>query len=97
MVAAPIKDRVARKAALPEIARLIDATPWSGGISIWEAFALGSEAERYISDDPTLLALKGRYSKLLTIRSDPPGARVYAQPYASVEGKWELLGETPIE
>jgi len=87
----------ARNQALPEIARLVDATPWTGGIGLWDAFALGREAEVYIGDDPTLLTLSKKYSAPLTIRSDPPGAQVYARPYASVEGEWELLGETPIE
>jgi dienelactone hydrolase len=85
----------ARQVALPEIERLLDAS--AGGAAAWQAYLLGREAERFIPDDPLLERLRGRYSNPLTIRSDPPGARVYAKPYALVEGEWEILGQTPIE
>jgi hypothetical protein len=85
----------ARGVALPEIERLLDAS--TGGAGLWQACILGREAERAIPDDPLLQRLRSRYSNPLTIRSDPPGARVWAKPYALVDGEWELLGETPIE
>jgi len=85
----------ARQVALPEIERLLDAS--TGGPGTWQAYVLGREAERYIPDDPLLQRLRGRYSNPVTIHSDPSGARVYAKPYAAVDGEWELLGMTPVD
>jgi dienelactone hydrolase len=91
------RQRWARQQALPEIERLLDSTTWAGGLGTWQAFQLGREAERFIPNDPLLERLRGQYSRPLTIRSEPPGARVLAKPYAAVAQEWELLGETPIE
>jgi hypothetical protein len=91
------RQRWARQEALPEIERLVESTPWSGGLGMWKAFKLGREAERIIPSDPLLERLEGRYSHPLTIHSDPPGAQVLAKPYAAVEEEWELLGQTPID
>ena len=77
------KAQWARQVALPEIERLLDAS--AGGPGTWQAYVLGREAERSIPDDPLLQRLRGRYSNPLTIHSDPPGARVYAKPYALVD------------
>lgn len=87
----------ARNEAGPEIERLVDASAGIGGSGRWAAFELGRRAEKILPDDPLLARLRPRYSALLTIHSDPPGARVHAKPYAAPEEDWELLGETPID
>ena len=91
------KMRWARQVALPEIERAIDATPWTGGVGFWRAFNLENEAKRYLPDDPVLLALYDRTVSPLTIRTDPPGALVYARPYAGADTTWTLVGKTPID
>ncbi|MBW2541559.1 MAG: protein kinase, partial [Deltaproteobacteria bacterium] len=91
------KARWARHEAIPEIQRLVDATPGTGGPGMWQAYRLGQEAERYIADDPLLADLRERYSDPATIHTDPPGARVYSRPYGAVEEEWQLLGTTPID
>jgi dienelactone hydrolase len=87
----------ARQVALPEITRLREAATSSQGLGYWEAFQLAREAERYIPDDPTLQQMMNRLTTRLTVRSTPPGARVYAKPYAGVDLEWEYLGDTPID
>ena len=89
--------RWAREVAVPEIERLLDATTGTGGLDTWRAFQLGREAERYIPEDPVLGRLRDRYSHPLTIRSDPPGAAVYAKPYAAIDEEWRSLGPTPLD
>jgi hypothetical protein len=91
------RQRWARQEALPEIERLVNSTPWSGGLLMWQAFKLGREAERFIPSDPILERLEGRYSSPMTIHSDPPGARASAKPYAAENEEWESLGQTPID
>lgn len=89
--------RWARQTALPEIERLLAESAWFGDLNRWKAFQLGREAERYIPDDPLLERLRGRYSNVMTVHSDPPGAQVFAQPYRAEDEEWELLGETPVD
>ncbi len=91
------RQRWARQQALPEIEQLLDSSTGYGDLSRWQAFQLGREAERFIPDDPVLKQLRERYSDRVTITSDPPGARVFAKPYADSDEDWEPLGVTPIE
>jgi hypothetical protein len=91
------RQRWARQQALPEIERLVESSPGSGDLNRWQAFELGSEAERWIPNDPLLERLRERYSGLVTVHTDPPGARVLARPYAAVDEVWESLGVTPID
>ena len=91
------KIRWAHETALPEIERLLTDSAWFGDLSRFKAFQLGREAERYIPDDPLLDRLRERYSKPITLRSDPPGAQIFALPYRAEDEEWELLGETPLE
>jgi hypothetical protein len=91
------RQRWARQQALPEIERLVESSPGSGDLNRWHASALGREAERWIPNDPLLERLRERYSGLVTVHTDPPGARVLAQPYAAAGEVWEPLGVTPID
>jgi dTDP-4-amino-4,6-dideoxygalactose transaminase len=81
--------RVARQGLLPEIERLASDIPWSGeGPNGWTAYALAREAERSIPDDPMLNRLWAAISAPVTIKSDPPGARVLAKPYGQPDAKF---------
>ena len=91
------RTRWARQVALPEIERLLDATPWTGGAGMWKAYELGNEAARFLPDDPVLLALEERYSEPMTLHTEPSDARVYARPFAAADTAWTLVGKTPID
>ena len=86
----------AREVALPEIEKLLDASPGASGPGLWQAYLLGREAERDLPADPLLLRLQKRYSRPLSVYSDPPGAQVSARPYGGSDADWEALGKTPI-
>ncbi|HEU4930087.1 MAG TPA: SUMF1/EgtB/PvdO family nonheme iron enzyme, partial [Candidatus Krumholzibacteria bacterium] len=91
------RTRWARQEALPEIERLIDATPWTGGLGFWQAYALGAEVARYLPDDPVLQQLHARYTAAMTLHTDPPGAKIFARPIAPADSTWMLVGQTPID
>ncbi len=91
------KTKWARQVALPEIERALDATPWTGGVGMWQAFELVDQAGRYLPDDPVLRELHERASAPMTLRTDPPGASVYARPFAAADTTWRRVGKTPID
>jgi eukaryotic-like serine/threonine-protein kinase len=84
--------RWARDVALPEVARLTEA-----GNSL-AAFNLAVEAEEYLPEGSKALGeLWPLFSRLATVRSDPPGATVWWRAYSAEESDWRPLGRTPIE
>ena len=83
--------RVAAVQQLVETERLADAGEFAA------AFALARELERVIPGDATLAGLWPKFSVVVPIRSDPPGARVYLRPIGAAARQWELLGVTPLE
>jgi eukaryotic-like serine/threonine-protein kinase len=83
------------KTAVPEIAKLLASDrPFA-------ALKLYREAERADPASRGLVAFsEALYAPAISIRSDPPGAEVYASDYldASVgDTTWELLGSTPLK
>ena len=86
----------AREVALPQIEKLLDASPGATGPGFWQAYLLGREAERILPDDPLLQRLGRRYARPLSLYTEPPGAQVSARPYGGSETDCKLLGETPI-
>ena len=89
--------RWAREEALPEIERLVQDGTASDGLSAWTAFELAATAEQYIPDDPLFVRLVPRFSRTERIYSVPPGAKVFAKPYAQPAYAWRYIGETPID
>jgi formylglycine-generating enzyme required for sulfatase activity/dienelactone hydrolase len=92
------KVRWARQEALPEIERLVeDINIFGEGVKPWAASELATQAAKYIPDDPLLARLWPRFARYVKIYSDPPGASVYARPYANPNADWRSLGQTPID
>jgi serine/threonine protein kinase/formylglycine-generating enzyme required for sulfatase activity/cephalosporin-C deacetylase-like acetyl esterase len=83
--------RWARDQALPEIARLVEREE-SG-----KAYALATQADRYIPDDPVLRKLWPEISLSASIHTTPPGAFVFRRNYDAPNAAWELVGRSPIE
>jgi hypothetical protein len=67
------KQRWAREHLLPEINRLLLDLDIAG------AFAQALEAEKYVPDDPNLIALWPRLSIVTSIETTPAGAEIYAR------------------
>ena len=83
--------RWAREEAIPQIMRLIQADDYGG------AFALATEAELVLKDDPLLARLWPQFSLPGSIVSVPDGADVFVQPYTASDEPWKPLGRTPIK
>lgn len=79
-----------RESAIPEIRTLIDKG------ELVKAFVLTQEAERYAPNDLELRGLKERSSVVRSLRTDPPGCRVYFKDYIDWQSEWIFLGETPL-
>jgi serine/threonine protein kinase len=87
------KIRWARQKLLPEVERLAN-TSWS---DFADAFELAKEAEKYLSGDPKFSELMLKCTSRISIKTEPPGAKVYAKVYKNADDEWELLGVSPIE
>ncbi|MFQ5652952.1 MAG: SUMF1/EgtB/PvdO family nonheme iron enzyme, partial [bacterium] len=92
------KVRRARQELLPEIEQMAAQIPWTGeGLAAWRAFTVATEAERYLADDAVLNSLWPKVSRVVRIHSEPPGASVYARPYADSGAQWRYFGQTPLD
>jgi len=87
------QERWARREALPEIQKLIDAD------EITRAFRLAEKARSVLAGDPQF---EGLWLDLIqgaptTVRSEPAGANVSVKPYSEPDAEWQKIGRTPIE
>ena len=82
------KQRWAREHLLPEINRLLLDLDIAG------AFAQALEAEKYVPDDPNLIALWPRLSIVTSIETTPAGAEIYARCGGRSAAR-ALLGSDP--
>jgi cephalosporin-C deacetylase-like acetyl esterase len=85
--------RWAREEAIPEISRLME----SGLGNYIQAYELVEKAEKYIPDDPKLIELFSRCAVYTSIKTSPPGAKIYIKDYKAPEKDWTFIGITPIE
>jgi serine/threonine protein kinase/dienelactone hydrolase len=76
---------------LPEISQLADDQQFV------IAYRMAEEAEQVLGDDPALLSLWPKVSRLVSVRTEPTGADVYVREYAGSKGDWRHLGQTPVE
>jgi len=85
------KARWARENVLSEAERLIDESKYA------PAYALALDAEQFIPDDPLLRKLWPRFTEMIPVKTDPPGARVFTKDYLAGKDVWIFLGRTPID
>jgi len=87
--------RWARQVALPEIEKLIgENNVWRDLIPVYK---LAEKAETYIPHDPKLAELFSKCSLKVTVKTEPPGAKVFMKEYMAPASEWIYLGMTPIE
>ncbi len=77
--------------AMPQIDTF--SKEWKG----MDAFQLLQQAQRYAPHDPALAKLEDKVHYDLKLRSQPPGADVYARDYSRPLSQWVHLGKTPLE
>ena len=86
------QERWARREALPEIQRLIDAD------EITRGFRLAQKVRPVLAGDPQFEGLWLDLTVASTsVRSEPAGAEVLVKPYSEPDAEWQKLGKTPIE
>ena len=86
--------RWARDVVLPKIEELTDkAAYFENNI---EAFDLAVRAETYIPDDPKLKQFMKFSSGIMSIDTQPSGAKVYRKPFDKPESDWEFIALSPI-
>ncbi|HEX2640819.1 MAG TPA: SUMF1/EgtB/PvdO family nonheme iron enzyme, partial [Pyrinomonadaceae bacterium] len=70
------------------------------GGKYFEAYDLASKVEDYLPGDPTLTSVMPSISDMLTVNSEPAGAKVYLKRYQTDENgafpERQLIGTTPI-
>ena len=83
--------RWAREKAIPQIERQADAGDWEA------AYALAKKVQKLVPNDAALAELWPKFSWLISVPSDPPGARVFRRAYSAGDDQWEELGTTPLK
>ncbi|HVT04401.1 MAG TPA: protein kinase [Thermoanaerobaculia bacterium] len=67
------------------------------GRESWDAFALARKIDAVAPGDPLVERLRGKFSRQITITSDPPGATVSIRYYDEPEATPLVIGKTPLE
>jgi formylglycine-generating enzyme required for sulfatase activity/dienelactone hydrolase/predicted Ser/Thr protein kinase len=92
------RERWLRKEALPRLDALVDRIQaLEEGRESWDAFTLARQIEAGAPGDPLLKRLWPKFTREITITSDPPGAAVLAWYYDEPDAEPVLIGTTPLE
>ena len=81
----------AKGEALPQIRGLADSANVEG------AWALAQRVRAALPGDTLLNAVWPRISRIVNVRTDPPGARVSRRAFAGPDTAWHALGTTPLD
>jgi dienelactone hydrolase len=87
------KNQQAREEFLPKIEGLIEG----GWVNYLKAYRMATEARKYLPHDAQLAELLAKVTVNISIKTEPPGARVYMKEYKAPESEWESLGISPLE
>ena len=61
-----------------------------------EAYDLAVRAEKFIPEDPKLKEQMKWISGVLSIKTQPAGARIFRKPFDKPDAEWEFIGFSPI-
>ena len=87
------KMRWSRQEALPQIERLLEEGDFWRDTTA--AYALAEKAEAYIPHDPKLAELFSKISFNISVKTQPPGAKVYMKEYKAPDSEWKYVGVSP--
>jgi len=87
------KIKWARHEAIPEIRNMMSAIWWD----YTDPYELARKAEKYIPEDTILAELISNCSFPISIKTEPPGAKVFMKEYIHPESEWQYLGVSPLE
>jgi formylglycine-generating enzyme required for sulfatase activity/dienelactone hydrolase/predicted Ser/Thr protein kinase len=92
------RERWVRKVALPQLEGVVDRIQGlEEGRESWDAFVLARKIEATAPGEPLLERLRPKFTREITITSDPPGAAVHARYYDEPDAEPVLFGTTPLE
>jgi eukaryotic-like serine/threonine-protein kinase len=83
--------RWAREQAIPRLLSLAESGAWE------QAYTLARRVATIIPEDSLFNALRPRFARKVSIRTDPPGAKVWRKAYDDPDTSWVLLGRTPLD
>ena len=66
------------------------------GRESWDAFLLARQIEQVVPGDPLVERLRPKFTREITIVSDPPGAEVRARYYDEPDAEPVVIGRTPL-
>jgi len=88
----------ARGDGTAELAAIVDRIQGlEEGPEAFQAYLLGRELAKLAPGDPLVARLSPFYERLLTITSEPPGARVAMKWVRDGDDAWRPMGVTPLE
>jgi formylglycine-generating enzyme required for sulfatase activity/dienelactone hydrolase/predicted Ser/Thr protein kinase len=91
------RQRWVRNEALPRLTGIVDRIQGlQEGRESWDAFVLAREIDAAAPGDPMVERLRTKFTREITITSDPPGASVYAWYYDEPQAEPVLIGSTPL-
>ena len=92
------RDRWVHGEALPKLESIVDRIQGlQEGRESWDAFVLAKSIAMVSPNNPLLARLKPKYTRDITITSEPPGASVYARYYDEPDAAPIFIGTTPLE
>ena len=90
--------RWVRTEALPRLEGIVERIQGlEEGRESWDAFVLARQIEAVTPGDPLVERLRPKFSREVSITSDPPGASVHARYYDEPGAEPVFLGRTPLE
>jgi dienelactone hydrolase len=91
------RERWVRDDALPRLASLVDRIQGlDEGREGWDAYLLARQIEAVAPSDPLVERLRPRFTRELSIASDPPGATVSVRFYDEPDAAPLVIGTTPL-
>jgi serine/threonine protein kinase/dienelactone hydrolase len=82
-----------RTQLFPKIESLIEA----GRDNYVQAYQLAVKAEKYLPRDPKLAEFFSKIAVTVSIKTEPPGAKIFSKGYKFGDSEWDYLGVSPIE
>jgi serine/threonine protein kinase/formylglycine-generating enzyme required for sulfatase activity/dienelactone hydrolase len=92
------RERWVRNEALPQLQGIVDRIQFlDEGRESWDAFVLARKIDAAAPGDPLLERLRPKFTRKITITSDPPGAAVRMRYYDEPDAEPIMMGTTPLE
>ena len=92
------RQRWLRNEALPQLAAIVDRIQLlEEGRESWDAFILARKIDALAPGEPLVERLRGKFTRPVTITSEPPGATVQVRYYDEPDATPVFIGRTPLQ